>query len=85
MLQITDSAAELLRNAFACLDGRQSICLRLTEAEEEIRIAPGRYLPGDTVVKVSEETLLLLHPCVSEYLDGCTMDVDESTNQLVFT
>jgi len=41
--------------------------------------------PGDTTVKVGDDVLLVVDAATAGRLDGSELDLDESTERLVFT
>ena len=85
MLQVTDTAAEHLRKVLADLDTRDDVCLRLSETQEGARVVLDQQRPGDAIVKKGDEALLVMDAATADRLDGRTVDLGESTRQLVFT
>lgn len=85
MLQITDTAAEHLREVLADLDTREDVCLRLSNTQEGLKVVLDQQRPGDATVKNGDEALLVMDAATAGRLDDRTMDFNESTQQLVFT
>lgn len=85
MFHVTERAAERLRTVIAELDIHGGICLRLGETQEGPKMVRAQPRPGDTTVKVGDDVLLVVDAATAGRLDGSELDLDESTERLVFT
>ena len=85
MFVVTDNAAKMLKAALAERDTSENACLRLSEAEDGLRMVIDQQRPGDTAVEYDDKVLLVMDPTTAGRLEGRTMDFNEDTEQLVFS
>lgn len=79
MLEVTQRAAEELKQVLDSAPHEEGQCLRLvTDAQGNFRLTLDREREGDQVVRLGEEPVLLIDPVLSAGLDGVTLDMEET-------
>jgi len=87
MIEVTPSAANVLRQMLAQVDAPETHCIRLTVSDERFAMVPDE-VRGDDVAVVQDEDgqpVMVADQPIVDRLDGHTLDFNPTSSQLVLT
>ena len=77
MLELTDAAADAVKELLASATGHGSSLLRFVVVDGELRAALDEKRPGDNVVKQHGVPLIVMDRSTTDKLYGHQLDVDQ--------
>jgi Fe-S cluster assembly iron-binding protein IscA len=83
MFQITDRAAEQLKNALSNAETPESACFRIAVVDNRVQLALDQERPGDTTIEHEGDTLVVLDPTAEHSLGDRELDFDADLWELV--
>jgi Fe-S cluster assembly iron-binding protein IscA len=87
MLEVTDHAANVLKQMLAQVDAPDTHGLRLMFGQNGPAIVPDEVRPSDVAILRDEDDrpLVVAEPAVAERLDGHKIDFNPTSSELVVT
>jgi len=78
MMTLTEAAGDHLTEILSNSDVPEGVAVRFVCQESEISLSLDNQKPGDATLEHQGKTVLLLDQHAAEYLDGATVDAEQT-------